>query len=57
MKKQRNIWLDDDEFRKLKLKASEYFKGKGFLEKYIRKIINEKLIFIQGSGNIKIVSE
>ena len=57
MKKQRTIWLSEIEFKQLKEKASEYFEGKGFLEKYIRKIINEKLIFIQGSGNIKIVSE
>lgn len=58
MKKQRTIWLSDDEYRKLKNKASEYFSGKGYLEKYLRKIGNSNLIFIEGSGivNLRISS-
>lgn len=57
MKKQRTIWLSDREFNKLKKKAEVYFSGKGMIEKFLRKIIDERIIFIQGDGGIKITTE
>ena len=55
MKKQRTIWLSDDEFNKLKSKAQEQgFRGKGFLEKFIRLIAYEKIVILKGFGEVKI---
>lgn len=54
LKKQRTVWLSDEEFKKLKMKAQEFYNGKGYLEKFLRKIGKEHLIFIEGEGKIKI---
>ncbi len=54
VKRQHTIWLEDNEFRKLKAKVSEFFTGKGSLEKFLRKIINENVIFLKGCGIVKI---
>ena len=54
MKKQRTIWLTDEDFKKLKQKASEFFQGKGMLEKYLELIAHEQIIIIKGSGKLKI---
>jgi len=57
MKKQRTIWLSDEEYKRLKVKAQEFFDGKGFVEKYLRKIINENVFFLAGHGKITISTE
>lgn len=56
MKKQIRLWLEENEIRKLKIKANQLgFKERGALSHYVSKIANESVIFIE--PNIKVILE
>jgi len=57
MKKQRIFWMDDKDWKRLQEKVSEYFEGKGKLERFMEKVAREKVVFIQGEGRIVIKIE
>lgn len=58
MKKQRTFWMDDNYWRKLNLKVEEQgFSGKGKLERFMEKIVEEVVIFVKGSGKFEIVAK
>ena len=49
--------MDENHWRKLQLKISEQgFEGRGKLERFMEKIVEEVVIFIKGSGKFEIVA-
>ncbi len=58
MKKQRSFWMEDSDWRNILQKVEEQgFKGKGKLERFMEMISRERIIFIRGTGKIKISIE
>jgi len=57
MKKQRTIWMDNEDFNNLKMKANKHFQGKGYLERYLELIARERVVIIKGDGKITITAE
>lgn len=56
--KERSIYMNDLEYKKLQQKAQDHFQGKGFLSQYLRKIANSKaIIILEGKGSFKIIPE
>lgn len=50
--------MDDNYWRKLNLKVEEQgFSGKGKLERFMEKIVEEVVIFVKGSGKFEIVAK
>lgn len=53
MKKQRTFYMNDTYWNKLMGKVKENgFIGKGRLERFMEKVCDDRLIFVQGKGKI-----
>lgn len=55
MKKPYKIYLSPDDYYKLHQKASELFKGRGVVSRYIEKISHEPIVFLD--SNLKTMLE
>jgi len=53
--KQRHFFCNDEQLKQLREKAQEYFSGKGYLSKFLRKLAEAKtILIIEGKGEFKI---